>query len=226
MRLNKRNKKRVYSFKIAILCFCMIIVCTFVVCIIFPIIKNWTNSKTKATLSINNIDNDVLLEQIGVKQDFLTINEYSRPAISLDKVNNIVVHYTANPNTDAASNRSYFEGLKDSKITSASSHFIIGLKGDIIQCIPLNEIAYASNDRNSDTISIECCHKDETGKFTDDTYNSLVTLTATLCKIYGLSKDDIIRHYDITGKNCPLYYVNNPDEWDNFKNDVTNYINK
>ena len=157
-------------------------------------------------------------------QDFLTPNEYSRPQIPLEKVKGIVIHYTANPGSDAAGNRNYFEGLKDSRITKASSHFIIGLDGTIIQCLPLEEIAYASNERNVDTIAIECCHPDETGKFTKKTYNSLIKLTAWLCGRYNLKKEDIIRHYDVTGKDCPRYYVANEDKWEELKNNVFNYI--
>ena len=157
-------------------------------------------------------------------QEFLTPNEYSRPQIPLKKVKGVVIHYTANPGSDAAGNRNYFEGLKDSKITKASSHFIIGLDGTIIQCLPLEEIAYASNERNKDTIAIECCHPDETGKFTQETYQSLIELTAWLCGRYNLKKGDIIRHYDVTGKDCPRYYVAHEDKWEELKEDVFLYI--
>ena len=155
----------------------------------------------------------------------LTVNEYSRPGTTLEKVNGIVVHYTANPGTTAQQNRNYFEGLKDSHQTSASSHFIIGMEGEIVQCIPCNEIAYASNDRNADTISIECCSPEDTGKFTDETYHTLVHLVAWLCGRYQLTTDDVIRHYDVTGKMCPKYYVENEDAWTQFKADVVSYIN-
>ena len=117
-------------------------------------------------------------------------------------------------------NRDYFEGLKDSGETHASSHFIIGLDGEIVQCIPCNEISYASNDRNDDTISIECCIPDETGQFRPETYQSLVTLTSWLCRRYGLSADQVIRHYDVTGKLCPKYYVEHPEAWEQFKSEL------
>ena len=101
----------------------------------------------------------------------LTVNSYSRPGYSIEKVNGIVIHYTANPGSGAIQNRNYFEGLKDSHKTKASSHFIIGLDGEIVQCIPTWEEAYASNSRNLDTISIECCHPDKSGKFTKEAPN-------------------------------------------------------
>ena len=82
------------------------------------------------------------------------------------------------------------------------------------------------NNRNSDTISIETCHKTEDGSYTKATYESLVKLTAWLCKKYGLTEEDLIRHYDITGKNCPKYFVENEDAWDEFKSDVGKAIKR
>ena len=156
----------------------------------------------------------------------LTPNPYSRPQTKMKAVKGLVIHYVANPGTAAWQNRSYFEGLKDSRTTKASSHFIIGLDGEIIQCIPSGEIAYASNERNEDTLSIECCHPDETGKFNKETYDSLVHLTAWLCGKFDLTTRDVIRHYDVTGKQCPLYYVEHPEAWQQFLTDVQDYIER
>lgn len=176
--------------------------------------------------TINNLakQNVKVKEPPEFEVDLLTVNEYSRPGIAMNNIKGIVVHYTANPGTTAKQNRDYFEGLKDSHQTKASSHFVIGIEGEIIQCIPSSEISYASNERNSDTLSIECCHPDETGKFTDKTYNSLVAMCAWLCGEFDIKIDNIIRHYDVTGKNCPKYYVENEREWEKFKKDVGNYI--
>lgn len=158
--------------------------------------------------------------------ELLTVNEYSRPGTAIDPVTGIVVHYTANPGTSAMQNRDYFEGLKDSHITHASSHFVIGIEGELVQCIPCKEISYASNDRNHDTISIECCIADDTGKFSDATYQTLVHLVAWLVGRYDLRVDDVIRHYDVTGKLCPKYYVEHEDAWEQLKSDVADYIEK
>lgn len=156
--------------------------------------------------------------------ELLDVNEYSRPGISLEQINGIVIHYTANPGSTAQNNRDYFEGLKDSHETKVSSHFVVGIEGEIVQCIPSSEIAYASNSRNSDTLSIECCHTDETGEFTEATYTSLVRLTGWLCYRFNLTSEDVIRHYDVTGKICPKYYVDYPDAWEQFKADVGKQI--
>ena len=117
-----------------------------------------------------------------VEQDYLTVNEGSRPGRELEHINGVVIHYVGNPGTTARANRNYFESLSSGEEgTYASSHFIVGLDGEVIQCIPLTEIAYASNERNHDTVSIECCHPDETGVFNEKTYESMVHLTAFLC---------------------------------------------
>ena len=155
-------------------------------------------------------------------EDFLTVNEYSRPGDPLTEVNNIFVHYTANPGTSAAQNRSYFEQLKDNHERSASAHFIIGYNGEIIQCVPLDEIAYAVQTRNEDSISIECCYKADNGQFTQETYDSLIRLLRWLIDAYELKPEDILRHYDCGGKKCPIYYTEHEDAWDRLKEDVKN----
>ena len=152
--------------------------------------------------------------------DLLTPNEYSRPGTKTEKITTIVIHYTANPGATARGNRDYFENLKDTHITKASSNFVVGLDGEIIQCVPTWEVAYASNDRNKDSVSIECCHPDESGKFTEKTYQSMVQLSAWLCLKFDLTEKDLIRHYDVTGKNCPKYFVEDEAAWETFKADV------
>ncbi len=141
---------------------------------------------------------------------------FARTGVKLVEINNIVVHYTGNPTSTAQNNRDYF----NKPDTDVCSHFVIGLDGEIIQCVPLDEKSAASNNRNLDTISIEVCHPDSSGKFNDATYASLVKLTAWLCDNSGLKAKDVIRHYDITGKVCPKYFVDNQSAWEDFLEDV------
>ncbi len=183
-------------------------------------------SDGKAAQAVKNLQRQISVldyknvEKPEWEEAFLTPNDYSRPGERLPEVNSIFVHYTANRNTSAAQNRSYFESLKDTHERSASAHFIIGYDGEIIQCIPFEEIAYAVKTRNYDSISIECCYKSADGSFTKETYDSLIHLLAYLVKKYGLSTDDILRHYDCGGKKCPLYYVEHEDDWERLKRDV------
>ena len=156
-----------------------------------------------------------------VEQDILPLNPYSRPGTPLETIDGVVVHYVGNPATSAEANRSFFAGLALTGETYASAHFLVGLDGEVLQCVPLTEIAYCSNERNDDTISIEVCHDDETGEFNADTLDSLERLTAWLCVTFDLdAQTDVIRHYDVTGKICPKYYVEHEDAWLSFKDGV------
>ncbi|MCI8537956.1 MAG: N-acetylmuramoyl-L-alanine amidase [Oscillospiraceae bacterium] len=150
----------------------------------------------------------------------LPVNEWSRPGTPLEAVNGVVVHYVGNPGTTAEQNNSYFRGLAESHDTYASSQFLIGLEGEVLLNVPLDEVAYCSNNRNDDTLSIECCHPGEDGSFTGATYDALVKLVRWLADTYDLKREDIIRHYDVTGKECPKYFVDHEDAWETFLDDV------
>lgn len=171
----------------------------------------------------NSIDNDSAITPPTIIEDYLEVNDYSRPGTPLNEVNSIFVHYTANPGTSATQNRSYFANLALTQERSASAHFIIGYEGEIVQCIPLEEQAYAVMTRNEDSISIECCYTSEDGSFTPETYDTLVHTLAWLIDKYHLSTDDILRHYDCGGKMCPIYYVENEDAWQHLLQDVVAY---
>ena len=165
-----------------------------------------------------------------VQKQLLTKNAYSRPGAALTEVNDIVIHYVANPGTSAQANRNYFENLRISannpEGVKASAHFIVGLDGEVVQCIPLTEIAYANYPRNEDTVSIEVCHPDEAGQFNETTYRAVVKLTADLLEQYQLDASHVIRHYDVSGKNCPKYYVEHEDAWLQLKQDIEEELEK
>ena len=152
----------------------------------------------------------------NVNVQLIQIDGASRRGTSLEAVNSIVIHYVGNPGTSAQANRNWF----DNPESTVSAHFVVGLKGEVIQCIPLDEKSSASNHRNSDTISIEVCHPDDSGTFTDATYEALVELTAWLVDTCGLDVEDVIRHYDVTGKECPRWFVRDEEAWRQFKDQV------
>jgi len=168
---------------------------------------------------------------VDIIRDYLVKNKYSRPGTPLKTVSKIVVHYVGNPGSTAKNNRDYFNNMPEvakkrpQDVRYVSSHYIIGLSGEIIACVPENEIAYCSNSANSYSISIENCHPDSSGRFNPATLRSLIELLADLCKRYGLNpKTDIIRHYDVTGKACPLWYVSHADEWDVLRDQVADKL--
>ena len=182
-----------------------------------------SSTQTKPSTGVVS-DKDITDEALSelITKKYLTVNEKSRPGYKLDELKAVVIHYVANPGTSALQNWKYFENKN-----YVSAHFIIDLDGSIIQCMPLDEVAWAigTTEGNYSTISIECCHPDSTGKFTDATYESLVKLVSWLCNEYGLTADNVKRHYDYPRKNnsgvvwhkeCPVYFVKHPEEWDEF----------
>ncbi|MCL2433803.1 MAG: N-acetylmuramoyl-L-alanine amidase [Clostridia bacterium] len=140
----------------------------------------------------------------------------------------IVIHYVGNPGSGAAANRNWFEN--GSGGSGVSSHYIVGLQGETIRCVPDNERAMhagksygrqwdeMAKTNNARYIGIETCHPDTSGKFSDKTAAALAELVRYLCGKHKLNPDkDVLRHYDVTGKACPMYYVNNPAAWAELK---------
>lgn len=162
-----------------------------------------------------------------ITDKLLTSGEtHGRPGNKINPIG-VVIHYVGNPGSTASENRDYFEGGSGGNCVSA--HYIVGLDGEIIRCIPENEKANhagKSYDKKYDTtaplnnsryIGIENCHPDTSGKFNTKTYQALVELTTDICKRYKLNPpNDVYRHFDVSGKTCPLYYVNNESEWTSF----------
>ncbi|MBD5445185.1 MAG: N-acetylmuramoyl-L-alanine amidase [Lachnospiraceae bacterium] len=179
-------------------------------------------STVKSTPIIKDVEEPKIAKP-DITVDLLEVNDYSRPATELNEIKSIFVHYTANPGTSAKQNRSYFSNLSETHERSASAHFIVGYEGEIIQCIPMDEQAYAVMTRNEDSISIECCYLDKDGQFTQETYDSLIHLLAWLKQEYNLNNEDILRHYDCGGKLCPIYYVENEGAWDKLLRDVSRF---
>lgn len=175
---------------------------------------------------------------MNIIENFININRYSRPGTKLRDVRGIVIHWTANPGSSALANRNYFNNLNDKQKTYASAHFIIDINGSIIQALPLDELAYHVGSKtytdltknkfksngviapNYHTIGIELCHPDLTGKFTSDTLDALKQLLNKLLIYFKLGIGDVYTHQEIVGwKDCPRWFVNNPQEYKKFKDE-------
>lgn len=187
--------------------------------------------------------------------DFLTVNEYSRPARKLSEVLGIVMHWTANPMANAKKNRDFFETKKTGMSGFGSAHYIIDQNGLIIAAVPEYEIAYHCGSSQPDpvsgkfytdearrrfgryatefsspnhcTLGIELCPKDSAGNFTTATIDAAVELCADLCKRYELTPVDITTHHDVVGwKDCPKLWTEKPALFDAFKKSVEDKINR
>lgn len=161
----------------------------------------------------------------------MKINKYGRPGTKRNRTTKIAWHFTGQHDVPAKNTVSYFSnvvanGYKvNGRYIYASSHLVMGLDGEIYNIIPFNEIAYTTNDANSYSIGVECATTGSDDHYTDEEYVSMVKTGAWLAQLYKLDpRVNFIRHYDVTGKICPRYFVNHKSQWEQFKLDCYNYM--
>ena len=175
--------------------------------------------------------------------DMLLTNKNARPGTKITP-RGLVIHWTANEGkgANAVANRNYF----NKPTTEASAHYIVDDK-QIVRCLPENEMGYhvgakqykpeavakLSSYPNNCTIGIEMCVNAD-GNF-QETYRRTVELAADILKRHGWGVDRLWRHFDITGKNCPAYFVSDDygrkytgltaaQAWAKFKDDVNRLL--
>ena len=129
------------------------------------------------------------------------------------KIEWIVMHYTANDGDSDESNGRYFQQPLS---PVASAHYFVD-DDSITRSVPDDYVAYhcGANTyrhpscRNANSIGVEMCDAKRDGRVmaTDKTIANAAELVYQLCKQYGIPYDHIIRHYDVTGKLCPAYWV-------------------
>lgn len=134
----------------------------------------------------------------------------------------LVIHYTGNNGDTAYANTNYFK----TKYRGASAHYFVD-KTSIWQCVKDEDIAwhvgakkYYHICRNSSSIGIELCsRKSPNGNycFDKETIQNAVKLTKELMIKYDIPIENVIRHYDVTHKNCPAPFVKNEQQWQDFK---------
>jgi hypothetical protein len=135
----------------------------------------------------------------------------------------IALHYTANDGDTDEGNGNYFKN----NIVKASAHYFVD-DDSVTQSVPDDYVAWSVGGKkytdcaqtgggslygiakNQNTISIELCDtvKDGTIYPTQATINNALILTRSLMEKYGIALDHVIRHFDVTGKHCPAYWMN------------------
>lgn len=156
--------------------------------------------------------------------DYLTTRNYTKA--NNRSIKYIVIHYVGAVST-ALNNAKYFK----SEYRGASAHYFVD-ENDIYRVVEDKNTAwhcgttgkyYHSTCRNSNSIGIEmCCYK-KNGKLdvSEKVVERTIELTKELMKKYNIPASNVIRHYDVTHKNCPAPFVGNPSRWTNFKNKLT-----
>ena len=132
----------------------------------------------------------------------------------------IVVHYTANKGDTAKNNADYFARTT----TKTSAHYFVDEK-EVWQSVGEQDTAYHCGAdtykhpecRNGNSIGVEMCLLDKQGNLRPKTIDRAVSVVQQLMAAYGVTSDRVLRHYDVTGKNCPAPMVQDPGLWDQFK---------
>ena len=137
---------------------------------------------------------------------------------SLSAIKYIVIHYTANDGDTDENNGIYF---KNNDVDSSAHYFVDD--DSATQSVPDNYIAWHCGGGlqgsgghsfykkciNTNSIGIEICDDVKNGIIypSAKTIENVIELTKTLMKKYNIPKSNVIRHYDVTGKKCPAYWV-------------------
>lgn len=164
-------------------------------------------------------------------EKFMKINRYGRPGTKRRRTTKIAFHFTGQHDVSAKNTVNYFSNVVangyrvNGRYIYASSHLVVGLQGELYHIVPFNEIAYTTNSANAYSIGVECATTGADDHYTDEEYKTMVKTGAWLAQSYGLDpRKDFIRHYDVTGKICPRYFVNHKSQWEQFKLDCYNYM--
>ena len=151
---------------------------------------------------------------------------------STSSIKYIVVHYTANDGDSDENNGKYFNGAN----RHASAHIFVD-DDSCTQSVPDDYVAWSVGGKkysntngakfygkatNSNTLNIEMCDTVRNGKYeaTEKTQENTITIIKEKMRQYNIPIDRVIRHYDVTGKLCPAYFVDE-GAWEAFKSKIT-----
>lgn len=143
----------------------------------------------------------------------------------------IVLHYTANNGDTAQNNADYFAGAN----RRASAHYFVD-ENEVVQSVRDTDAAWhcggsIESDHhplrgictNRNSLGVEMCSDIVSGKYTitQQTVDRTVELVRWLMDKYGIDVDHVVRHYDVTGKDCPEPWVRDESLWRKFKARLT-----
>lgn len=146
---------------------------------------------------------------------------------ALSAIRFIVIHYTGNDGDTDEANGKYFDGAN----RGASAHYFVD-DDSVTISVPDNFVAwhcgtkktyYHTTCRNSNSIGIEMCDTQKNGVYnlSSKTRANVIALTKELMKKYNIPIENVVRHYDVTHKKCPAYFVNDTAAWKKFLADLT-----
>lgn len=159
--------------------------------------------------------------------NFVQCNTANYRAGRTQPVRYIVMHYTANNGDTARDNCDYYHRVGG---LQASAHYFCDEYG-AMQSVREGDTAWHCGAeagrrywhpecRNANSIGIEMCSRkraDGSYYIKPETVANAAALAKDIMQRYGIDIDHVLRHYDVTGKHCPMPWVDDPAQWDAFK---------
>ena len=156
--------------------------------------------------------------------EFVSCNTDNYRAGRTRPVQYIVMHYTANNGDTAKNNCDYYHRVGG---LQASAHYFVDEHG-AMQSVREGDTAWHCGARaywhpecrNDNSIGIEMCSRkraDGSYYIKPETVANAAALAKDIMQRYGIDTDHVLRHYDVTGKRCPMPWVDGPAQWAAFK---------
>ena len=156
--------------------------------------------------------------------EFVSCDPSNYRAGRTQPVRYIVMHYTANNGDTARNNCDYYHRVGG---LQASAHYFVDEHG-AMQSVREGDTAWHCGARaywhpecrNGNSIGIEMCSRkraDGSYYIKPETVANAATLAKDIMQRYGIDTEHVVRHYDVTGKRCPMPWVDDPAQWAAFK---------
>lgn len=150
---------------------------------------------------------------------------YTPASRSADDISYLVIHYTGNKGDTAANNAAYFA----SKNRDVSAHYFVD-EMNVYQSVADKDIAWHCGStgkyvhptcRNANSIGVEICMLNKSGGLRQGSIDNAIRLVRTLMERYHITEmGQVLRHYDVTHKQCPAPMVSNPPLWRQFQDQL------
>ena len=156
--------------------------------------------------------------------EFVSCDPSNYRAGRTQPVRYIVMHYTANNGDTARNNCDYYHRVGG---LQASAHYFVDEHG-AMQSVRECDTAWHCGARaywhpecrNGNSIGIEMCSRkraDGSYYIKPETVANAAALAREIMQRYGIDTEHVLRHYDVTGKRCPMPWVDDPAQWTAFK---------
>jgi len=146
------------------------------------------------------------------------LTTFNRTVRSNRSISYIVIHWVGGVSS-AKNNAAYF---KNNKLNSSAHYFVDDTT--IYQSVEDKDVAwhcgttgvyYHSKCRNANSIGIEMC-LDRENHISETTIANTTELVQYLMSKYSIPENNVIRHYDVTHKLCPVPYIDT-SKWADLK---------